>query len=89
MWLLTQSPAYVGWAINYVLLPAIFATNTWSALGYTSWCDVADSLTQALPELPIHFTGKILNILSMKNKKLILWLPTELVRGMSPQLTMY
>lgn len=30
----TQISTYVGWAINYVLLPAIFATNTWHSQNF-------------------------------------------------------
>ncbi|KAI0736648.1 OPT oligopeptide transporter [Fomitopsis betulina] len=40
--LATQISTYVGWGINYVLLPAIFAANAWCALA----------------ELPIHISGK-------------------------------
>ncbi|KZT74165.1 OPT superfamily oligopeptide transporter [Daedalea quercina L-15889] len=38
--LATQISTYIGWAINYVLLPAIFAANAWLALA----------------ELPLHFS---------------------------------
>ena len=30
----TQISNYVGWAVNYVLLPAIFATNVWKSKNF-------------------------------------------------------